>query len=148
MQANGWIVDITDDNQAEYSQRCSNATWFGFNNGRCVGSISATFNGQGKAILNFGNCGINQDGLVLVSLNNKEIGRAAPSTPEEEITFEYSQGDTLLIKEGGNGIAIIALNSLRLLARGIYYTTPTYSLFFKTICASIVENTLEYLLYI
>ena len=118
MQDNGWNVDVTHDNHDSFSQQCSEATWFGFKWDSAVGTVRATFKEQGKAILNFGNCGRNAGGLVSVNLNNKQIGSALAGKNKNEITFEYSEGDILVIKEGGNGIGIIALNSLQLLPKG------------------------------
>ena len=118
MQDNGWSINVTHDNPANFNQQCSNATWFGFKWGPWVGTVSAVFHGLGDATLSFGNCGKSANGLILVSLNNNQIGSAVANTPKKEITFEYSAGDILLIREGGNGIAIIALNSLNVFPKG------------------------------
>ena len=68
------------------------------------------FAGSGKATLNFGNC-YHQD-RVTVYLNKKDIGHADAWTFEKEITFDYSNGDILTLKE--HPMAIIKLNSLKL----------------------------------
>ena len=57
-----------------------------------------------------GNC--YQKGQVIVYLNNQEISRATAYESKKEVTFNYSKGDTLLIKEVN--IGIIKLNSLDL----------------------------------
>ena len=100
-----------------YSPQCGMDTWFGYNYGRLVGSVQTTFQGTGKAVLNFGNC--YQSGRVIVYLNGKEISRAHGKTPRKEVEFQYSKGDLLRIEEVH--VAIIKLNSLELYHNGTKY---------------------------
>ena len=115
MKRNGWKLDVTHSMTKAYSRKCGMESWFGYDRGRAVGSVETTFQGTGKATLNFGNC--YRTGRVIVYLNDKEISRANRNTPRKEVEFEYSKGDVLLIEEVRVGI--IKLNSLELHYKGI-----------------------------
>ena len=116
MKKNGWILEpSTQDSmnpgrKVEFSQVCGNDTWYGYADGDTVGSVQPTFEGNGKATLDFGNC--QSQGYVKVFLNGVEISRANAMTPTVQVIFEYSKGDTLLIKELKS--SIIKINSLNL----------------------------------
>ena len=56
MRENGWQIEAAFENYPKYSSWCGNTTWFGYNYGASVGSISTTFLGNGNATLNFENC--------------------------------------------------------------------------------------------
>ena len=114
MKDNGWNIDVTHDNDEKFSLQCSNATWFGFKWSNDSSIVNATFMESGTAILNFGNCAQeNSNSLVIVKLNNIQIGRAESHSPVTEITFPFSKENVLSIEEVGTGI--IALNSLIIL---------------------------------
>ena len=115
MKRNGWKLDVTHSMTKSYSRKCGMESWYGYNRGTAVGSVETTFQGTGKATLNFGNC--YRTGRVIVYLNDKEISRANRNTPRKEVEFEYSKGDVLLIEEVRVGI--IKLNSLELHYKGI-----------------------------
>ena len=110
MKLNGWRINTKYSMNSKYRSRCGDETWYGYNYGYSVGSAQASFEGTGTAKLSYGNC--YQKGQVLVYLNNEEISRATASESKKEVTFNYSKGDTLLIKEVN--IGIIKLNSLDL----------------------------------
>ena len=107
MRENGWIINLTKENDPKYAGICGTKTWFGYEYGWPVGSIQTTFLQDGNAKLNFGNCYFL--GYVAVTLNGKEISRAVANDKSKEVEFEYSKGDTLSIKEVN--VAIIKLNS-------------------------------------
>ena len=97
MPANGWITDSTSLNDAQYRSTCDfGNTWYGYIGGSNVGSIWTTFQGAGTATLSFGNC--YNGGSVKVFLNEKAIAEAIP-LQRKEISFDYSVGDVLKIKE-------------------------------------------------
>ena len=116
MERNGWKLNIKYSMTSAYSRQCGMDTWFGYNYGRSVGSVQTTFQGTGKAVLNFGNC--YQSGRVIVYLNGKEISRAHGNTLRKEVEFQYSKGDLLRIEEVH--VAIIKINSL-----GLYHNGTT-----------------------
>ena len=111
MKKGGWNFDVSHQHTYyKYARECGTSTWYGFKYGYPIGSVTAIFAGSGKATLNFGNC--YASGRVVVYLNEKDIGHADANTPKQEITFDYSKGDNLTIKE--ENMAIIKLNSLNL----------------------------------
>ena len=107
---NGWRIDVTNSMEPKYGFTCGRKTWYGYNYAFSVGSIQASFEGTGTAKLRYGNCYMS--GQVIVYLNGKEISRAEAYDTMKEVIFNYSKGDTLLLKEVN--IAIIKLNSLEL----------------------------------
>ena len=118
MQKNGWTwssnVRVNDSNYLgpdTYSD-CSrnNKSWYGYAHGPAIGTISATFHGSGSAVLNYGNCYF--QGLVVVSLNGKEISRVGAFVFEKEISFNFAKGDILELKEIYTGI--IKLNTFKI----------------------------------
>ena len=112
MIKNGWIINVLSANDPKYKNQCGmNKTWFGYTYGYPVGSVKTTFLGNGKAVLNYGNC--YYKGQVKVLLNKKQISSANGNVINKEVTFNYSKGDTLIIKEVN--VAIIKLNSLEIL---------------------------------
>ena len=110
MKLNGWRINAKYSMNSKYRSRCGDKTWYGYNYGFSVGSAQASFEGTGAAKLSYRNC--YQKGQVIVYLNNQEISRATAYESKKEVTFNYSKGDTLLIKEVN--IGIIKLNSLDL----------------------------------
>ena len=110
MRQNGWIINLTKENDSKYAGSCGTTTWFGYEYGWPIGSIMTTFSLDGKATLNFGNCYFL--GYVTVELNGKEISRAGPNDKSREVEFKFLKGDTITIKEVNVGI--IKLNSLEL----------------------------------
>ena len=107
MRENGWIINLTKENDPKYAGICGTKTWFGYEYGWPIGSIQTTFLQDGNAKLSFGNCYFL--GHVSVVLNGKEISRAGANDVSKEVEFQYSKGDTLSIKEVD--VAIIKLNS-------------------------------------
>ena len=67
---------------------CSN--WYGFLNNNSSGSISTTFNGRGRARLNFGNCWTT--GTVYAYLNGNSIASVPANTPSKTVEFDFNQG--------------------------------------------------------
>ena len=67
---------------------CSN--WYGFLNNNSSGSISTTFNGRGRARLNFGNCWTT--GTVYAYLNGNAIASAPANNPSKTVEFDFNQG--------------------------------------------------------
>ena len=114
MKANGWRMDVTNWNDSVYAAQCDPSTWFGYKYGYGIGVISTTLTGSGKALLDFGNC--YGHGMVVVRLNNKEIGLAGANTPSKKVSFSYSRNDVLSISE--ENIAIIKLNFFELSCTG------------------------------
>ena len=108
MKNSGWKFDVSHSKDLRYVGECGTSTWYGYKYGPAMGSVTAILVGSGKATLNFGNC--YHGGSVAVYLNQKNIGHADAYTPNQEITFDYSHGDNLTIKE--SLMAIIKLNSL------------------------------------
>lgn len=113
MQRNGWEINVqyTNTNDPHHFQSCYGNTFYGYEHGDR--SISATFAGSGKAILNYGNC-YNPGGVVTVYLNNAKISSAPARTPRKLITFDYYTGDVLKFIDGHG---VIKLNSLRLVPK-------------------------------
>ena len=89
-----------------YGQVCSN--WYGWNGGPSIGSISTTFNGIGRAKLDFGNCWMN--GNVKATLNGTVIASASQNTPSVTVEFDFHVGSILKIAEHGS--CIMQFNSL------------------------------------
>ena len=110
MKANGWVFDVSNSSDKNYSNQCGSSAWYGYSYGLDAGSLQVAFISSGKANLNYGNC--NGTGIVSVLLNGYEISQVAGNTQEKTITFEYTSRNILTIKETGS--AIINLNSLKL----------------------------------
>ena len=107
MRLAGWNlngVDTTTTASSKASRTCGVDTFWGYNYGKSVGKISYIFKGNGNATLNFGNC--HKKGTTKVYLNKDRIGSAS-RIENKQINFTYTPGDTLRIKEVGQGIFII-----------------------------------------
>ena len=115
MEQNGWIFHVSHSDMILHEGRCGNNGWFGFYSGRSVGSISAYFKGSGTAMLIYENCWI--DNEVAVYLNCKKISSADGNKTRNELSFNFTSGDTLRIEEDG---AIIKLHSLTISCDGRY----------------------------
>ena len=79
-----------------------------------VGSISTTFNGIGRAQLDFGNCW--NGGAVKATLNGTLIASVPKNTPSVTVEFDFEIGSILKIAEHylfQDGI--IQFNSLNIL---------------------------------
>ena len=110
MKKNGWVFDVTHSNEKHFRNKCGKyKTWYGYSNGKKVGSIHVALLGSGNANLNFGNC--YNRGLVKVLLNGKELSQASANTPEKTISFRYNHRNILTVKEINT--AIIKMNSLK-----------------------------------
>ena len=98
--------------------RClESASWFGYGyDSPGESSISTTLHGNGKAVLEFGNC--YTQGNVIASINDKEILSVGPGT--YNVTFDFQDGDKLKISESGDDGdscgAVIQFNDLRFIS--------------------------------
>ena len=115
MEENGWMFNIDHSNGNDvvpaHRKNCDNRdgyngnTFYGYKIGLEEGSVSTIFNGSGKADLIFGNCGSEKSGYVLASLNDEELHRHhGKNIHKNIISFSYTKGDVLKIKEINNGI--------------------------------------------
>ena len=113
MQKNGWTWSGNDFrvNDPFYLSHCSRygKSWYGYAYGNAIGTIAATFQGSGSAVLSYGNC--YGDGDVIVSLNGNEISRIWGLLFEKEISFGFAKGDILEVKEH---LGIIKLNAFKI----------------------------------
>ena len=118
MQKNGWTWSGNDfrANDPNYvgphlKADCSryNKSWYGYAYGNAIGTIAATFQGSGSAVLNYGNC--YHSGEVIVSLNGNELSRVWGFVFEKEISFGFAKGDILEVKETSG---IIKLNTFKI----------------------------------
>ena len=105
----GWAVDcdngvLLPSDRVTYGNYCSN--WYGFKNPG-QGSISTTFNGIGRAQLDFGNCF--KSGTVTATLDGTVIASAPANTSSMLVEFDFHIGSILIITEFGS---IIQFNSL------------------------------------
>ena len=109
----GWNIDCDEgvwqqgvrDN---YGDKCSN--WYGWNGNLDIGSISTTFNGIGRAQLDFGNCFT--EGTVNATLDGTVIASVSKNTPSVTVEFDFHVGSILRITETELISAIIQFNSL------------------------------------
>ena len=119
----GWTIDcaggVWKQSSRDYVTKnglvCSN--WYGWSwtGGNPKGSISATFNGIGRAQLDFGNC--LTGGTANATLNGVFIASAPGNTPSMTIEFDFDIGSILKISEISNsdGNAILQFNSLNII---------------------------------
>ena len=115
MEESGWKFDVSPWDNHESVGICDNDTWYGFYNGRRMGSVSAHFKGYGFGILKFGNCWA--DNEVSVYLNSVKIDFALGNVINQEILFHFSPGDKLQVTED---TAIIKVHSLSIKCYGKY----------------------------
>ena len=81
----------------DYHSQCDQGdTWYGWVPYANRGAVNTTFQGEGAAILSFGNC-LNQ-GRLRVFLNDEMISEI-PNLGTKDVSFEYSVGDKLMIIE-------------------------------------------------
>ena len=118
MLENGWEIDVDSFNEKgndgiKYVEDCSFETFYGYQSGSAVGSVSALLKRRGIGTLSYGNC--LKTGYVLVSLNGIEIGRAT-SKSQDLVSFQYGRGDVLKIEEFDT--AIIKLYFLHVQSAG------------------------------
>ena len=107
MSSAGWNLNdvrTTTESRGKATRTCGVDTFWGYNYGNDAGKISYIFKGHGNAILNFDNC--LKKGTTKVYLNKDRIGSAS-RIENKQINFTYTPGDTLRIKEVGQGIFII-----------------------------------------
>ena len=103
-------------NQINKNYKCSRDSWFGFCNGKCIGSIKTKLKKCGKARLYYGNCGkgggnCGKGGCVEAKLNGKIIGRASGYS-RTNVVFDFKDGDTLELFEWG----IIEFNDFKIIS--------------------------------
>ena len=114
MEEGGWRVDGAREDSIGFALYCVLTDSFWGYNFDTTGFVEATFNGSGRATLDFGNC-YDKGGVVKVYLNADEIGVAAKLEISKVISFNYSRGDVLNITEEYKGEGgIIKINSLKL----------------------------------
>ena len=104
----GWTLDVThgswksdDIPMATGSGVCSDGTsWFGWKYQDEVGSISYIFKGNGKAILNYGNC-FHQGFVVAHQFNNQQVvsAKVVKAFEFQQFQFEFENDDVLKISE-------------------------------------------------
>ena len=109
----GWTIDcasgVWQQSGSPGGNKCSN--WYGWTSAGPIGSISTTFNGIGRAQLDFGNCWTG--GAVNATLNGTVIASAPENTPSMTVEFDFENGSVLKIAEH-NG-QIIQFNSLNII---------------------------------
>ena len=76
-----------------------------------IGSISTTFNGNGRARLVFGNCWAS--GNVKAYLDGTVIAFAPGNTPSKTVEFNFKVGSILKITE--ENVAIVSYKSLNVI---------------------------------
>ena len=101
----GWNIDcetgVWRQGARDYAgHKCSN--WYGWtsfasNPNASIGSISTTFNGIGRAQLDFGNCW--SGGTVNATLNGTLIASVPKNTPSVTVEFDFEIGSILKIAE-------------------------------------------------
>ena len=79
---------------------CAGYSWYGWNPNDKKASISTTLHGEGKAVLEFGNCW--ESGEVIAYKNNVEIYRA-DAFDAVQVEFIFQNGDELKITQNGDG---------------------------------------------
>ena len=109
----GWNIDcdegVWQQNARDYAGHvCSN--WYGWTAGTPIGSISTTFNGVGRAQLDFGNCWTGGT-FVNATLDGTVIASAPTNTPSMTVEFDFRIGSILKIAEHG----ILQFNSLNII---------------------------------
>ena len=113
----GWTfhdIEVGPWNGGDFGDCRSKSSWFGYSYLKNDdSSISTTLNGKGKAILKFGNCWKN--GIVIVYKNDVEL-KSVGAKSEDNVEFDFEDGDVLKITEKGNGI--IQFNDLKFLECG------------------------------
>ena len=108
----GWNIDC-DSGVWQQNARdmagdvCSN--WYGWDHGSWIGSISTTFNGVGRAQLDFGNCWTS--GIVNATLDGTVIASAPMNTPSMTVEFDFDIGSILKIAEYG----VLQFNTLNII---------------------------------
>ena len=98
-----WASDL--DNGVWNNPKSSCQNWYGWTSGS-MGTMNTTLTGEGKAELDFGNCGTS--GHVKVYLDGLEIESAGPGETKL-VQFNYIDGTKLAIHEVSG---IIQVNSL------------------------------------
>ena len=112
MEENGWSLNVS--NHALFQgNTCGTPKFSGYKVGQSKGSVKAVFKGSGNVRLSFGNCGINS---VTVYLNKTVLKIAKKHEKKVSISFEYKQGEVLILEE--EGLGIILLYSLKLTCQG------------------------------
>ena len=112
----GWNIDCDEGvwqqgARDNYGHKCSN--WYGWNGNADIGSISTTFNGVGRAQLDFGNCWTTSGTYVNASLDGTVIASAPINTPSMTVEFDFEIGSVLKITDTKHGI--LQFNSLNII---------------------------------
>ena len=95
MEKEGWLFENIET--GKYYKRCKSDTWHGYSNSTEKPSFVRTiFKGRGLAEIKIGNCGFDNNGIVKVNLNQKEIGSLEKMT-ERYFNIPFSPNDTLII---------------------------------------------------
>ena len=110
MSKNGWKFNTQENKPSDFALQCGSSTWYGWSHDNLIGLVIATFSGNGRGIIKFGNCGM--DGVVLVLLGHEKIG-LAHKNETVSAPFSYEPGSTLQVQEIGS--AIIKLHEMTLI---------------------------------
>ena len=95
MQKGGWLFGNIEI--GKYYERCKSDTWHGYSNTtEKFSSVQAIFKGHGIAEMKIGNCGFDNEAMVKVTLNKKELG-AIDKMTERYFSFHFSPNDTFYI---------------------------------------------------
>lgn len=121
MERAGWSFDFNRHKVRSLAGRCGGgANWYGYSEGDAVGTLSAVLRGDGIGTLVFGNC--YNAGKAKVYLNNTLIDAAPPNTRERIITFNFTDGTTLKVKDE-EGNAVVEINSFAVTCGATVVTT-------------------------
>ena len=109
MEASGWNIMFTQIMETKnLGKVCSpnGDSWYSYNGGARVGSMSYTFSRTGTFNLTFANC--YGDGYVPVSYDGVEIGRSTSLNDTQTIEGAYENGTVLELKDmGANSVVQI-----------------------------------------
>ena len=111
METNGWTFDWNDEMlfwpKGSFCNGIPPTSYCGFRAAAADGLISYTFSASGTANLSFGTSW--DDGSVHIYVNNDELG-SRNTRGISNLSFDYSPGDVLQIKD--NGRSVINIHSL------------------------------------
>ena len=112
--SNGWNVKMgaykSNDQDPLANSLCS-GVFHAWSSGPEVGYVNRTMQGSGTAVLTFGNCW--NKGTVSVYVTQQGapprlLSNASPDTINQRATFEFTDGDVLVVKdEGANSVVWI-----------------------------------------
>ena len=115
MQLAGWDVDVNTV-LSYHKDGCGTSSFVGYR-GNTAGTVSTTFQGFGRASLDFGNCGSYSNTVINVFVNDTWIASAKQSQKSLRINFYYKPLDELRIV-AMNSFSYMVINSLQILCGG------------------------------